>query len=108
MQTPFEILDVAEDADDAAIKKAYLKKVKECPPERQAEAFQKIRSAFEAIETDKRRRQYRLFHAGTPDLEGLLKRPLKPSPSQRPEADVLVGALAEAALVEWLRKPHDG
>lgn len=103
MQNPFEILEVAEDADDAAIKKAYLKKVKEYPPERQAETFQKIRSAFEAIESDKQRRQYRLFHAETPDLASLLKQALKPGPAQRPEVDVLVGALAETVLADWLR-----
>ena len=103
MATPFEILDVAEDADDAAIKKAYLKKVKECPPERQAEAFQKIRSAFEAIETDKHRRQYRLFHVDAADMEGLLRQALKPDPAKRPEADVFVGALVEATLADWLR-----
>ncbi len=103
MQTPFEILEVAEDAGDEAIKKAYLKKVKECPPERQAEAFQRIRKAYEAIQTDKQRRQYRLFHVEQPDFDGLLRQALKPGAAQRPDADLLAGALAESVLAEFLK-----
>lgn len=105
MQTPFEILEVPGDADDEAIKKAYLKKVKECPPERGQDAFQRVREAFEAVQTDKQRRRYRLFHAAPPDFDALLKQALKPGPAGRPEADLLAGALAEAALAELLQTP---
>jgi curved DNA-binding protein CbpA len=105
MQTPFEILEVAEDADDDAIKKAYLKKVKDYPPERDKEAFQRIRTAFETIQTDKQRRQYRLFHVGQPNFDALLRQALKPGAVQRPEADLLVGALAESVLADLLKAP---
>jgi len=103
MQTPFEILGVAEDADDAAIKKAYLAKVKEHPPEHQAEAFQRIRAAFELIQTDKQRRNYWLFHVDRPDFAALLRQALRPGAVVRPEADSLAGALAESALADLLK-----
>jgi DnaJ-class molecular chaperone len=100
MQTPFEMLEVAEDAGDDAIKKAYLKKVKEFPPEHNVEAFQRIRAAFEWIQTDKQRRKYRLFHHETPNLERLLRRALTPVAIQRPDADLFADALAEAVVAD--------
>lgn len=97
MQTPYEILEVAADAGDDDIKKAYLRKVREFPPEREGAAFQRIRDAYERIATDKRRRQYHLFDRGMPDVEDLLARALKPGRPVRPDAATLIGALAEAA-----------
>ncbi len=98
MQTPYEVLEVDETASDEAIKKAYLRKVREFPPERDAEAFRRVRAAFESIETDKRRREYRLFHCEPLDPSTLLK--LIPKPSgrlERPDAAALIGALLEGA-----------
>ena len=106
MQTPYELLEVDETATDEAIKKAYLRKVREFPPERNAEAFQRIRTAFEAIETDKRRREYRLFHCEPLDPADLLR--LIPPPKgslERPAAAALIGALLEG-LPESLIDPH--
>jgi curved DNA-binding protein CbpA len=103
MQTPFEILDVAEDASDESIKKAYLKRVREYPPEHHVEAFQHIPTAFERIQTEKQRRSHRLFHHETPDFDRLLRQALAPGPIQRPDADLLAGALAEAALDDLLK-----
>jgi curved DNA-binding protein CbpA len=103
MQTPFEILGVAEDASDEAIKKAYLKKVREYPPDHHVEAFQRIRGAFESIQTEKQRHQYRLFYVDEPDIDSLLRSALRPGAIQRPEHDLLAGALAETALDTLLR-----
>ncbi len=103
MQTPFEILDVAEDANDEAVKKAYLKKVREYPPEHHVEAFQRVRGAFELIQTEKQRRKYRLFHVEKPDIDDVLRQALAPGAVQRPDADVLAGALAESALDDLLK-----
>lgn len=105
MQTPFEILGVDEDADDEAIKKAYLKKVKEHLPEHHVETFQRIRVAFERIQTEKQRRNHRLFHHEKPALDHLLRQSLQPGAAQRPDADLLVGALVEAALADLLKTP---
>lgn len=95
MLTPYELLEVAEDATDEAIKKAYLRKVREYPPERDAEGFRRVRAAFELIETAKRRLEYRLFNRAEPDGAALLRLAAKPGEPRRPEADLLIGALIE-------------
>ncbi|CAI8892024.1 J domain-containing protein [Methylocaldum szegediense] len=105
METPYEVLDVEQDAGDEAIKKAYLRKVREFPPERNAEAFQRIRKAYELIETDKKRREYRLFHREKPDVSVLLRRVLRPGRPERPDADSLIRALTEG-LAEHLSETH--
>jgi DnaJ-class molecular chaperone len=103
MQTPFEILNVAENANDEAIKKAYLKKVKEFPPEHYVEEFQRVRVAFEQIQTEKQRRKYRLFHHEKPEFDALLRKALTPGAVQRPEYDVLVGVMAELPVEDLLK-----
>lgn len=95
METPYEILDVDEAADDAVIKKAYLRKVREFPPEHQGEAFRRIREAYELIATDKQRRQYRLFHRGRPEVSALLGLALRPGAPGRPDPATLIAALGE-------------
>ena len=66
MKTPYEILEVAEGADDAAIKKAYLGMVRRYPPERFPDDFQQSYRAYELIKTEGDRLAYRLFHAVLP------------------------------------------
>lgn len=100
MNTPFEVLGVDEDATDEAIKKAYLRKVRETPPERDAEAFRRIRDAYELIQTGKQRCEYRLFHVDTSGLTALLHQACEPSPPQRPAASTLIGALIEGFVQE--------
>ncbi|MDD5037200.1 MAG: DnaJ domain-containing protein [Methylococcaceae bacterium] len=107
MQTPFEILDVAEDASDEAIKKAYLKKVRENPPERNVAAFQQIREAYERIRTEKQRREFWLFHHEKPDFQALLRRSLHAGVPERPDVGSLTGALTESVLDDLKAKtPH--
>lgn len=72
MKTPYEILDVAEQSGDAEIKQAYLRKVKECPPDRDHEAFQRINSAYEAVKNVASRERYKLFHYPEADFNALL------------------------------------
>lgn len=67
MKTPFEILEVPEDADDQQIKKAYLAAVHRFPPDRYPERFKKIRGAYERIATEKDRLAYLLFDTSLPD-----------------------------------------
>jgi len=95
MKNPFAVLGVADDADDAAIKKAYLQQVRLHPPERDPERFQTIRGAFEAIQTQRDRLRYRLFQQETPDLEGLVAAALRPGSGQRPGEQQFQDALAE-------------
>ena len=67
MKTPYEILEVQEDADDAGIKKAYLGMVRRYPPERFPDDFQRMYQAYEQIKTVEDRLSYRLFHYTLPE-----------------------------------------
>lgn len=95
MDTPFEILGIDEDADDEAIKKAYLRAVRACPPERDADAFRRVREAYELISDEKQRHAYRLFHYAPPDLAAALRRAVKGGVPERPDAATLIGAFQE-------------
>ncbi len=61
--TPYEILGVGRDASFDEIRKAYLRKVREHPPERDPENFRKIRSAYGDLREggQKRRTDLSLF-----------------------------------------------
>ena len=68
-EDPREILGVAPNAGDAEIRAAYLRKVKENPPERSAAAFERVRDAYEILRDPRRRALYMLLSA---DLEAPL------------------------------------
>ena len=59
--TPFELLGVPETADDQTIHAAYRASVREHPPDRDPEGFQRLRAAFDEIATAEKRQAYRLF-----------------------------------------------
>jgi len=61
MSTAYEVLNVATTADDAEIKQAYLRLVKDNPPDRDQEKFQLIHGAYSAIKDHKSRVSYTLF-----------------------------------------------
>ena len=63
---PMGVLGVTPDAGDADVRAAYLRKVKEHPPERDPEAFERIRDAYEALR-DPRRRARSLLLSVDPD-----------------------------------------
>lgn len=54
--TPFDVLGVPFDVDDATLKRAYFRKVREHPPETQPAEFQKVHEAFEVLRDPERRR----------------------------------------------------
>jgi len=66
MKTPYTVLGVSEH-DDAIIKKAYLKAVRQNPPDRNPERFREIRQAYEQIATHRDRLRYELFDTSIPD-----------------------------------------
>lgn len=74
MKTPYELLNVTADAGDAEIKRAYLQKVKDNPPERNPELFQTFHNAYEAIKDHKTRINYALFHTPVANFDPLLDR----------------------------------
>jgi curved DNA-binding protein CbpA len=66
VKDPREVLGVAEKATEEEIRAAYLRKVKEFPPDQAPEEFEEVRNAFEALR-DPRKRTLALFHASDPD-----------------------------------------
>ncbi len=46
---PIELLGISQNATDEEIRAAYLLKVRECPPDRAPEKFEKIRDAYEIL-----------------------------------------------------------
>lgn len=95
MKTPYEILEVKEDADDTAIKKAYLGMVRRYPPERCPDDFQRIYRAYELIKTVEDRLAYRLFHCSLPEPADiatlLLQKETQQTPASREEWQTLLG-----------------
>ncbi|MBS1223995.1 MAG: heat shock protein DnaJ domain protein [Proteobacteria bacterium] len=98
MPNPFDLLGVAETADDDAIKKAYLQRVREHPPERDPDRFQAIRAAYEAIKTYRDRLRYRLFHQENPDLTELAAAALCPAGARRRPSEAQVRQLLSHRL----------
>ncbi len=94
MTTPFEILKVPTDADDATIKKAYLARVREFPPERNPERFQVIRSAYETVRDSRDRMAWHLFNRDVPDPSLLLQGWLAQAQPKRPDLSLVHKVLA--------------
>jgi len=65
-EDPREILGVAPNAGDEEIRAAYLRKVKENPPDRAPAAFERIRDAYEILR-DPRRRALHLLLSADPE-----------------------------------------
>ena len=61
MTHPAEVLGVSPDASDEEIRAAYLQKVREHPPDRSPEQFERIRDAYTILRDPRRRVQHRLF-----------------------------------------------
>ncbi len=71
MKIPFQILKLADDADDEAVKKAYLAGVQRYSPDQFPREFQRIRAAYETIKTQRDRLAFRLFACSLPDADDL-------------------------------------
>ena len=53
---PLQVLGVSPEAGDEEIRAAYLRKVKEYPPDRAPLEFEKVREAYETLRDPERRR----------------------------------------------------
>jgi curved DNA-binding protein CbpA len=83
LRDPYAVLGVARNADTKTITLAYFQLVRQHPPERDAEAFKKIRAAYERVRTPERRAQTDLF---------LLQPPPEPNKRRSPSFDLDVHA----------------
>jgi curved DNA-binding protein CbpA len=62
---PRDVLGVSPNAGEEEIRAAYLRKVKEYPPDQAPEEFEKVRNAFEDLR-DPRKRTLAMLHASDP------------------------------------------
>lgn len=58
---PRRLLGVSEDAGDGEIRAAYLRKIKEFPPDRAPREFERIRDAYELLRDPRSRAAQMLF-----------------------------------------------
>jgi curved DNA-binding protein CbpA len=66
-EDPFSVLDVAPSATDEQVRAAWLEAVRLHPPDRDPEAFRRIREAYETLQKEEDRLSYRLF--GMPGIQ---------------------------------------
>ena len=74
---PRTVLGVARDAGDEEIRAAYLRKVKESPPDRNPAEFELVRDAYELLRDRRQRIRHFLFSIDPQaPVESLLERGL--------------------------------
>ncbi|OGB30309.1 MAG: hypothetical protein A3F78_09275 [Burkholderiales bacterium RIFCSPLOWO2_12_FULL_61_40] len=93
MSDPYHVLGVARDADDAAIRAAYLAAVRLSPPDRDAERFAALRRAFDAVASHRLRLAHDLFDREPPTPDGLLHLLESQCVRRRPDAAGLLRVL---------------
>ena len=65
-EDPQNILGVSQDADAGEIRSAYLNKIKEYPPERCPQEFERVRDAYEIL-SDPRHRARVMLQSANPE-----------------------------------------
>jgi curved DNA-binding protein CbpA len=61
MTDPEKILGIDQNAGEEEIRAAYVRKVKEHPPDRSPEEFERIRDAYDSLRDPRRRMRDRLL-----------------------------------------------
>jgi len=62
---PYQFLGVSKTAGDQEIRAAYLAMLRNHPPDRDQQQFQKIQRAYECVKDSESRMHHRLFHVVT-------------------------------------------
>jgi curved DNA-binding protein CbpA len=93
MSDPYQLLGIVRDADDAAVRAAYLAAVRDCPPDRDAERFAALRRAFDALATHRLRLSNDLFSHVPPTMDDLLHRLETQFSPRRPDMATLLRVL---------------
>jgi curved DNA-binding protein CbpA len=93
MNDPYLILGVPDDADDAAVERAYLAAIRLSPPDHHPERFQRLRAAYEKIRTRRDRLAYALFDKAPPTGADILARAAPVTEPRRPKPATLAALL---------------
>jgi curved DNA-binding protein CbpA len=97
MSDPYEVLGLAGDSDDDAIRRRYLELVKQFSPEHHPEKFAAIRSAYESLRDLDTRLRHRLFEAGKKDtVEAILEELECRSPRRRVSLKALLSEVLKS------------
>jgi curved DNA-binding protein CbpA len=64
MSDPWDVLGLAVDCDEEAIRRRYLELVRKFPPEQHPDRFAAIRLAYESLRDLSTALHYRIFEAG--------------------------------------------
>ncbi len=109
MNTAYEILDVATTANDAEIKQAYLRQVKNNPPDRDQEKFQLIHNAYSAIKDHKSRVSHALFLLPKANFDTLIDQALQTEQSANMSAEyfnqLLCASIDDTTLLNTTATP---
>ncbi|GAB6043087.1 J domain-containing protein [Endothiovibrio diazotrophicus] len=65
---PYTLLGLPRDADDEAVRAAYLAAVRDCPPERDRTRFEAIQAAYEQLRNHRSRLAHALFDTTPPTI----------------------------------------
>jgi curved DNA-binding protein CbpA len=114
MRDPFTVLGVADDADDAEIRRRYLALVREFPPDRAPERFQELRAAYDALSDERKRLETKLLHTNSAALSRLsmdaLRTVSSDGPPRRATRQTVAALLAEGIMLALREQgqPHTG
>jgi DnaJ-class molecular chaperone len=104
MPDPFTVLGVAEDADDAEIRRRYLALVRAFPPDRAPDRFREYRAAYDALIDERKRLETKLLHTNEAALSRLITAALQTaSPGSGRATKQTVAALLNEGITRILQ-----
>jgi curved DNA-binding protein CbpA len=99
---PYEILGLTPEADDAAVRAAYLELVRRYPPDHHPQRFAAVSEAYQILKDEGARLRYQLFNAD-PGLRSpieVLKRRFAAPEARKPlTAETLQQLLRQMAML---------
>ncbi len=95
---PYIILGLDREPTDEDVRKAYLEAIRLCPPEKDADTFQRIQMAYDVIKTKRQRMELKLFNRQSPTLEDILGQAISQPPvsTQRPNLSTIQALLRQS------------
>lgn len=93
MSDPYLVLDIDEDADDAAVEAAYLAGIRRYLPERDPQRFEALRRAYELLRDRRKRIAHAVFDTTPPTPADILDRAAPVQAPARPQASLFAALL---------------
>src|SRR5258708_7506507 len=94
MNDPYQILGLAPDSDDEAIRRRYLELVRQYTPEHAPEKFAAVRAAYDELRDPHARLNNRLFQPGKAEsIDALLEELQCGSPRRRVSLESMLATI---------------